>query len=161
MFPLELQQGSQASSRVAAETRGPSLVVVGNSGLAGKLPQCLRVPFEVEQEINVPMDFQHGMQDHTGVVVRKPGFSSSLLGTQCSWRLTVGYPVEFSRATHRSRDVQGGSCLVAMMVAWTLVLKRDYSIIVVLVNSVFVGASILSSGGMLAPLSLWCEVLLS
>jgi hypothetical protein len=58
-------------------------------------------------------------------------------------------------------DVQGGSCLVAMMGGCSLVLKRDYSIVVALVNSVFLGASILSSGGMLAPLSLWREVLLS
>ena len=57
--------------------------------------------------------------------------------------------------------MQVGAFLVAMMGGCSLVLKRDYSIIVVLVNSVFVGALILSSGGMLAPLSLWCEVLLS
>ena len=62
---------------------------------------------------------------------------------------------------HHSRDVQGGSCLVAMMGGCSLVLKRDYSIIVVLVNSVFAGASILSSGGVPVPLSLWCEVRLS
>ena len=64
-------------------------------------------------------------------------------------------------ATHHSRDVQGGSCLVAMMGGCSLVLKRDYSIIVVLVNSVFAGALILTSGGMPVPLSLWCEVRLS
>ena len=39
MFPLELQQGSWASSRVAAKTRGSSLVVVGNSGFPQKLQQ--------------------------------------------------------------------------------------------------------------------------
>ena len=33
---LKLQQGSRAFSRVAAETRGSSLVVAGNSGLAGE-----------------------------------------------------------------------------------------------------------------------------
>ena len=61
--------------------------------------------------------------------------------------------------TH-SRDVQCGSCLVAMTGGCSLVLKRDY-IIVVLVNSVFAGASVLSSGDVPAPVSLWCEVRLS
>ena len=57
-----------------------------------------------------------------------------------------------------SRDVQGGSCLVVLTGGYLLVLARDYSIIVVGVHSVAVGASILSSGGVQAPLSLWCEV---
>ena len=85
MFPLELLQGSRTSSRVAAETQGSSLVVAGNLGLDGELPQRLRAPFEVEQELSVPLDLQHGMQDSTGVLSRKSGFSSSLVGTQCSW----------------------------------------------------------------------------
>ena len=51
MFPLELQQRSQASFTVAAETRASSLVVIGYSGFAGKLPQCLRPLLEVQQEI--------------------------------------------------------------------------------------------------------------
>ena len=59
LFPLELQQGSWASSQVAAEIRGSSLVVARNLWLDGELPQCLRVPVEVQQEISVPMDFQH------------------------------------------------------------------------------------------------------
>ena len=63
--------------------------------------------------------------------------------------------------THCSRDMQSGPYLVAMTGSYSLVLKRDYSIIVVLVNSVFAGASILSSGGVPVPLSLWCEVRLS
>ena len=46
MFPLELQQESWASSHVAAETRSSSLVIAGNSGFAGELPQCLRPPLE-------------------------------------------------------------------------------------------------------------------
>ena len=85
MFPLKLLQGSWAFSQFAAETRGSSLVVAGNLGLAGELLQCLRAPFEEQQEISVPMDFQHGMQDSTGVLSRKSGFSSSLVDTQCSW----------------------------------------------------------------------------
>ena len=48
MFPLELQQGSWASSHIAAETRSSSLVVSGNSGFAGELPQFLRPPLEVQ-----------------------------------------------------------------------------------------------------------------
>ena len=38
MFPFELQQGSQAFSGVAAETRGSSLVVAGSSGFPQELP---------------------------------------------------------------------------------------------------------------------------
>ena len=54
--------------------------------------------------------------------------------------------------------MQGGSCLVAMTGGYSVILTRDYSIIVVGVHSVVAGASILSSGGVKAPLSLWCEV---
>ena len=57
-----------------------------------------------------------------------------------------------------SRDVQGGSCLVAMMGVFSLVLARGYSLLVVRVQSVVAGVSSLSSGGVQAPLSLWCEV---
>ena len=64
----------------------------------------------------------------------------------------------FLEATHRSRDVQGGLCLVAMTGGCSLVLKRDYSIIVVRVNSVVAGATSLSSGGVPSPLSLLCEL---
>ena len=38
-----------------------------------------------------------------------------------------------------SRDVQGGSCLVAMMGGCSIVMARDYSIVVVGVHSVVVG----------------------
>ena len=63
--------------------------------------------------------------------------------------------------THRSRHVQGGLCLVAMTGGCSFVLKRDYSIFVVRVNSVVAGATILSSGGVPSPLSLLCELHLS
>ena len=93
--PFKLRWESHVSSRVAAgefgllqvaaEMWGSSLVVSGNSVLSGELPQRWRAPFEVQQEINVPMDLQHGMQDCLGVVARKLGFSSSLVGTHGSW----------------------------------------------------------------------------
>ena len=54
--------------------------------------------------------------------------------------------------------MQGGSCLVAMMGVFSLVLARGYSLLVVRVQSVVAGVSSLSSGGVQAPLSLWCEV---
>ena len=73
LFPLELQQGSWASSQVAAEIRGSSLVVARNLWLDGELPQCLRVPFEVQQEISVPLDLKQWMQDSTGVMSWKSG----------------------------------------------------------------------------------------
>ena len=57
-----------------------------------------------------------------------------------------------------SMDVQGGSCLVVMMGEWSLDLARDYSIIVVRVHFGIVWVSSLSSGGVQAPLSVWCEV---
>ena len=60
------------------------------------VPQRLRAPFEVQQKISVPMDLQHGMQDSTGVLSQKLGLYLSLVGIQCSWRLAVGHPVEFS-----------------------------------------------------------------
>lgn len=53
-----------------------------------------------------------------------------------------------------SRDVQGGLCLVAVTGGCSLVLKKDFSIIVAGVNSVVAGAMKLSSGGVPAPLSL-------
>ena len=40
----------------------------------------------------------------------------------------------------------------------SVVLARDYSILVVGVHSVVVRALIISSGGVKAPLSLWCKV---
>ena len=77
------------------------------------------------------------------------GFQVACSGASCQvllWQL-------FS-----SRDLQGGSCLVAMTGGYSVILARDYSIIVVGVHSVVTGASILSSGCVKAPLSLWCEV---
>ena len=93
--PFKLRWESHVSSRVAAgefgllqvaaEMWGSSLVVSGNSVLSGELPQRWRAPFEVQQEINVPMDLQHGMQDSTGVLSWKSRLHLSLVGTQCSW----------------------------------------------------------------------------
>lgn len=48
---LELQQGSRASPQVAAETQVSSLVLAGNSGFAGELPERLRPPLKVQREI--------------------------------------------------------------------------------------------------------------
>ena len=41
-------------------------------------------PLEVQQEISVPLDLQHGMQDSPGVVAENSGFFLSLVGTQGS-----------------------------------------------------------------------------
>ena len=54
--------------------------------------------------------------------------------------------------------MQGGSYLVAVTSGCSLVLARDYSLLVVQVNSVVAGVSILSKGGVQALFSLWCEV---
>ena len=66
MFPLNLQQGSRASSGVVAETRGSSLVVAGNSGFLESYHRGLRAPLELQQKISVPQNLQHRMQDSTG-----------------------------------------------------------------------------------------------
>ena len=57
-----------------------------------------------------------------------------------------------------SRDVHGGSCLAAITGECSLDLARGYSIVVVGAHFVIAGVSSLSSGGVQAPLSLWCEV---
>lgn len=72
-IPLEWKQGSQVHSRVAAES-GLLLSCIRNSGVLlyllletwGFLESChrgLRAPLEVQREISVPLDLQHGMQD--------------------------------------------------------------------------------------------------
>ena len=53
-----------------------------------------------------------------------------------------------------SRDVQGGSCLVAMSSGYSLVLAWNFSIIVLGVNSVVVVGLILFS--VQASFYLWC-----
>ena len=71
----------------------------------------------------------------------KSGFTSSLVGNQGSWKLTVGPPVEFS--WHDSSLVGMGReasvLLVAVMGDYSLVLARDYSIVLVGVHSVVPG----------------------
>ena len=52
--------------------------------------------------------------------------------------------------------MQDGSYLVAMMGGCSLVLAREYSLLVVWVNSVVAGVSIFSNGCIQALLSLWC-----
>ena len=76
---------TQGKSGTSNSANGDFSVVAGNLGLAGELPQRLRAPFEVQQEISVPMDLKHGMQDSTGVLSRKLGLYFSLVSTQCSW----------------------------------------------------------------------------
>ena len=77
------------------------------------------------------------------------GFVTTCSGASC--RVLLGQLIS-------SMDVQGGSCLVAMMGEWSLDLARDYSLVIVGVHSVIVGVLSLSSGGVQAPLSSWCEV---
>ena len=58
-----------------------------------------------------------------------------------------------------SKDVQGGSCLVAMTGGCLLILARDYSVVVVRFHSVVSGIPSLSSGGVQALLSLLWVIL--
>ena len=50
------------------------------------------------------------------------------------------------------------SVLLQCVGGYSLVLARDYSLLVVRVDSVVAGVSILSNGGVQALVSLWCEV---
>ena len=148
MFPLDLQQGSRASSGVAAETWGSSLVVAGNSGFPRELPQGTENSSQTAARNKCSSEFAaqdagfrwiHGTE--FGVLLELgwySGFQAACSGASCQvllWQL-------FS-----SRDLQGGSCLVAMTGDYSLVLARDYSLLVVRVNSVVAGTSILSNGG--------------
>ena len=158
MFPLELQQRSQASFTVAAETRASSLVVIGYSGFAGKLPQCLRPLLEVQQEICFS-EFAardaglHWSRDGEAEVLIKLGCYSGFLVTcgGVSCQVLLGQLVS-------NKDKQSDSCFVTVMCASSLVFQGI--IVVVGVHSVVVGISSLSNGGVQAPLSLSCEVCL-
>ena len=94
----------------------------------------------MQEEISVPFYLHHGMQDCTGVV-GKSGFTSSLVGTQGSWKLTVGPPVEFSwhDSSLAGMGREASVLLVAVMGDYSLVLARDYSIVLVGVHSVVPG----------------------
>ena len=82
----------------------------------------------------------------------KLGFSLELqLGCQTSSRVVLWQLIS-------SRDVQGGSCLVAMLGGCSRILAWDFSILVLGVNSVVVVGLILSSDGVQTPLYLWCEI---
>ena len=162
MFPLDLQQGSRASSGVAAETWGSSLVVAGNSGFPRELPQGTENSSQTAARNKCSSEFAaqdagfrwiHGTE--FGVLLELgwySGFLATCGGASC--RVLFGRLIS-------SRDVHGGLCLVAVTGGCSLVLKRDFSIIVVGVNSVVAGAMILSSCGVPVPLSLRCEVRLS
>lgn len=56
--------------------------------------------------------------------------------------------------------MHGGSCLVAMLSVYSVVLEWDFPIIVVGVKSELVVGLILSSGGVKAPNYLWYEICL-
>ena len=93
----------------------------------------------MQWEISVPLELQLRMQDSTGVVRELgvllelgwySGFPATCGGASC--RVLLG--LLFS-----SRDVQGGSSLVAMMGECSLDLARDYPIMVVRVHSVIAG----------------------
>ena len=143
MFPLELQQGSQSSFLVAAETRASSLVVTGYSGFAGELPQHLRPLFEVQQELcfsgfaarDAGLHWSCGGEAE--VLVKLGCYSGFLVtcgGVSC--QVLLGQLVS-------NKDKQSDSCFVAVTCASSLVLQGI--IIVVGVHSVVVISS-LSSG---------------
>lgn len=54
--------------------------------------------------------------------------------------------------------MQGVSCLVAMLGGCSLLLTLDYTNVMAGANSVVAVVSILPSGGVQTPFSLWCEV---
>ena len=128
MFPRELQQETESSSQSAVINHCSSAFAAQDSGLL----------------------WRRGVED--GVLLELgwfSGFVTTCSGASC--RVLLGQLIS-------SMDVQGGSCLVAMMGEWSLDLARDYSLVIVGVHSVIVGVLSLSSGGVQAPLSSWCEV---
>ena len=140
MFPLELQQGSRASSRVAAKTRSYSLVVAGNSGFPRELQQGTESSSQsavINQCFSGFAAWNAGLHwspsREVGVLLELVWYSGFLVtcsGASC--RVLLG--LLFS-----SWDVQGGSYLVAMMGECSLDLARDYPIMVVRVHSVIAG----------------------
>ena len=90
------------------------------------------------------------MQDSTRVMAGNSEFFLSLVGTQV-YLVTC----EISWGDSSLAGMFRVAPLVAVMDGCSLVLARDYSIVLLGVNSVVAGVSILSSGGMQAPLSLW------
>jgi len=158
VFPLKLQQRSQASFPVAAETRASSLVVTGYSRFAGELPQCLRPLLEVQQEIcfsefaarDAGLHWSCGGEAE--VLVKFGCYSGFLVtcgGVFC--QVLLGQLVS-------NKDKQSDSCFVAVTCASSLVFQGI--IVVVGVYSVVMGILSLSSGGVQAPLSLSCDVCL-
>lgn len=60
MAPLELHQGSQASSQVAAETRGSSQVAIRIFGFLSRCNGDIRISLEWERRVRPPLTLRHG-----------------------------------------------------------------------------------------------------
>ena len=132
---LELQRKTWGSSRVAA---GDSELLSRCNGNSVFLLCCslgLRVPLELWW---VTWGFSRVWEGYLGFLLSCRGASS---------RVALGKFIS-------SRDVQSGSCLVAMSGGYSLDLAWNCSIIVVGVNSVVVVGSILFS--VQTSLYLWC-----
>ena len=115
----------------------------------------LRTPLKMQWELSVPLELQLGSQGSTRAVVGNLGFLSSLEGYSGSLSTCGGASSQVVLGQLvSSRDVQGGSCLVAMSGGYSLDLAWNCSIIVVGVNSVVVAGSILFS--VQTSLYLWC-----
>ena len=134
---LNLQVGTQGSSRVSAEKLGVSRVASGNSGSSRVVAGNLGFHASCHGDLGFP--FMLGW--YSGFLTCSGASSHVVLGQLIS-----------------SRDVQGGSCLVAMFQGYSLLLAWDFSIFVVGFNSVVVVGLILSIGGVKSPHYLWCEV---
>ena len=115
----------------------------------------LRAPLKMQWELSVPLELQLGSQGSTRAVVGNLGFLSSLEGYSGSLSTCGGASSQVVLGQLvSSRDVQGGSCLVAISGGYSQDLAWNCSIIVVGVNSVVVVGSILFS--VQTSLYLWC-----
>ena len=131
---LELQRKTWGSSRVAAGDSELLSRCTGNSVFLLCCSLGLRVPLELWW---VTWGFSRVWEGYLGFLLTCRGASS---------RVALGKFIS-------SRDVQSGSCLVAMSGGYSLDLAWNFPIIVVRVNSVVVGSILFS---VQASLYLWC-----
>ena len=108
---------------------------------------------ELHQGTLAPLELQPGTRASTLVAMGISGFHSSWGGTQGSSRLAVGPPLMLPWGNSSLAGMfRVAPVLLQCVGGYSLVLTRDYCLLVVGVNSVVVVGSILSSCGVQAPL---------
>ena len=85
MFHLAFQRGVGPPFKFQNKLEVLLYSLLDIQGFPKSFHRGLRAPLELQRKISVPLDLQHGMKECPGVLVRKSGFFSSLVGTQGSW----------------------------------------------------------------------------